>query len=131
MAIRIILLVAVIVALIGVFGNLTSQGGLNSAVQGIQASVVTAAYGGEIEQIRDIVNDFMRLREMSAADAQEFSLQLDERINNLQLVKIYCDSEISSLDLLSYRNPYDRLQEICPTLEDVSFGKAAQLFSLI
>lgn len=131
MAIRIILLAVVIVALIGIFGNLTSQGGLSTAVKGLQASVVTVAYAGEVDQIRDIVNDFMRLRTMSSADAQELAADLDNRINNLELTKIYCEEKISTLELASLRNPYDRLQELCPALNDVSIGKAAQLFSMI
>lgn len=59
MATRIILFVIVIVALTTIFGNLTSQAGMNTTVQNIQASVVTMVYSGELIEIQQIVNEFV------------------------------------------------------------------------
>jgi len=131
LSVRIILLIVVAVALIGIVGNLTSQGGMNGAVKGLQASVVTIAYSGEFNDIRSIANDFMQLRTMSSSDAIDFAKKLDERVNSLGLVKTFCDEEISTFELSRQSNPYEKLQQICPALEDVSLSKAVELFSLI
>jgi len=51
--------------------------------------------------------------------------------NNLQLVKMFCNEEISTLELVFENNPYKKLQQICPELKNLSLPKAAQLFSQI
>ena len=132
MATRIILFVIVIVAFTAIFGNLTSQAGMNKTVQNIQASVVTMAYSGEFVEIQQIVNEFVQLKEMgSSIEAEEFAKKLDERVNSLGLVKMYCQQRISTLELAFEKNPYEKVQQICPTLKNISFGKAVELFRLI
>jgi hypothetical protein len=132
LAVRIILLIVVAIAMVGIFGNLTSQGGMSNAIQGFHVSVATIAYSSEFNEIRLITDDFMQLRAMGSSDeAKEFAEKLDKRINNLRLVKTYCDQAISTFELSLNTNPYEKLQKLCPALEDVSFSKALQLFSLI
>ena len=132
MVLKLFLLVVVVFAVIALVGNLSSQGGMTSAIQNIQSSVVTVAYAGEFNEINDIVKEFIELREMrSSDDAQIDAAKLDERINNLQLVKTYCKESLSTMELAFDQNPYERLQEMCPTLKDVSFSKAVELFRLI
>ena len=128
---RLVVIVLIAVALVGVFGNF-SQGNLASTFSNIQTSVTTVAYAGEFEEIKTAVNEFMHLRTIRGTDdAKLYAERLDNKLNNLELVKIYCNEEISTLELVYERNPYEKLQEICPKLEELSISKAAQLFSLI
>ena len=131
MVMRLVVIVLIAVALVGVFGNF-SQGNLASTFSNIQTSVTTVAYAGEFEEIKTAVNEFMHLRTIRGTDdAKLYAERLDNKLNNLELVKIYCNEEISTLELVYERNPYEKLQEICPKLEELSISKAAQLFSLI
>lgn len=132
MVTRIFLLITVTVALGVLFGNLTSQGAMSTAMQNIQASVATIAYSGEFAEIQKIVDEFLHLREIRSMDeAKDYADKLDERINNLGLVKMYCNQRLSTLELAFEQNPYEKVQQICPALKNVSFSKAVELFSLI
>ena len=132
MATRIILLIIVIVALVAIFGNLTSQAEMSKTVQNIQASVVTIAYSGEFVEIQQIVNEFVQLKEMgSSIEAEKFAEKLDERVNSLGLVKMYCKQGISTLELAFEKDPYEKVQQICPALKNISFAKAVELFRMI
>lgn len=129
---RIILLLLVVVAFVVIFTNIAPQADMNSTIQRVQNSVTTVAYAGEFEQIRAAVDEFMVLRSMQEGHAKnDYAVKLDEKINNLQLVKTYCSEEISTLELTHENNPYKKLQELCPALNDVSFTKAVNLFELI
>ena len=132
MVLKVILVAVIIIAFIGIIGNFAPQASLNGALQNLQTSAVTLVYAGEFDEIRNAVNDFIRLRTIrGTSDAEVFADKLDQRLNNLQLVKMYCSQKISTLDLANEKNPYIKLQEICPSLKDISFSKAAQLFRLI
>jgi len=132
MVMKIIIFLIVGIAVIGIFGNIIQQGNMGSAIQNIQASVATVAYAGELSEIRSIVNDFIKLKQMkNSENSLKLSAELDERIHNLELVAMYCDEEISTQELLKQNNPYKKLQQICPTLDNVSFSKAIELFNLI
>jgi hypothetical protein len=132
MATRIFLLALVVVALAAIFSNLSSHGTMSNAVQSIQTSVATIAYSGEFAEIQKIVDDFLHLKEIrSTTDAKDYADKLDDRINNLGLVKMYCEQRISTLELAFEQNPYEKIQQLCPTLKNVSFSKAIELFSLI
>lgn len=121
-----------VVALVVIFTNLAPQADMNSTIQRIQNSVTTVAYAGEFEQIRTIVDEFMVLRTIHGTpEGDELAARLDQKINNLQLVKVYCTQEISTMELVNESNPYKKLQEICPALNDVSFTRAVNLFELI
>jgi len=125
-------LLVVVVALVVIFTNLAPQADMNSTIQRLQNSVTTVAYAGEFEQIRTAVDEFMVLRTIrDTPDGNDLAAKLDQKINNLQLVKIYCSQEISTMELVYENNPYKKLQEICPALKDVSFAKAVNLFELI
>jgi hypothetical protein len=129
---RIILLLLAVVALVVIFTNLAPQADMNSTIQRIQNSVTTVAYAGEFEQIRTAVDEFMVLRNIrDTPEGDDLAVRLDEKINNLQLVKVYCNQEISTMQLVNENNPYKKLQEICPALKDVSFARAVNLFELI
>jgi len=132
MVLKVILVAVVIITFIGIIGNFAPQASLNDALKNLQASAVTLVYAGELEEIRNAVNDFIKLRSIrGTSDAEVLADKLDQRLNNLQLVKMYCSQKISTLDLANEKNPYIKLQEICPSLKDISFSKAAQLFRLI
>ena len=76
--------------------------------------------------------DFLKLRNIrSTSEGEALAARLDQRLNNLQLVKIYCEQKISTLELAFEINPYQTLQQICPSLQEISLSKAAELFRLI
>lgn len=132
MVMRLVAIILVAIALIGIFGNLSSQGNLSTTFENIQTSVTTVAYAGEFDEIKTAVSEFMYLRTiLGTEDANLLAEKLDKKLNNLELVKIYCVEEISTLDLAAERNPYEKIQQICPKLNDVSLSKAAQMFRLI
>jgi len=132
MVLKVILVAVVVIAFIGIIGNFAPHASLNVALQNLQTSAVTLVYAGEFEEIRNAVNDFIKLRSIrGTSDAEVFADKLDQRLNNLELVKMYCSQKISTLDLANEKNPYIKLQEICPSLKDISFSKAVQLFRLI
>ena len=125
-------MVLVLVVFVVIFTNIAPQADMNSTIQRFQNSVTTVVYAGEFEQIRTAVDEFMVLRTMQdGSDKNDFALKLDEKINNLQLVKVYCLEEISTLEIARENNPYKKLQEFCPALNDVSFARAVNLFELI
>lgn len=131
MVLKLILFVIVGMTLAVLVGNLT-QGTMSNTVQNIQTSVVTLAYAGEFAEINDIVNEFIVLREIRNAEDLEIKTEiLDERINELSLVKTYCNEKISSLELIKESEPYSKLQQLCPKLNDISFSRAVELFRLI
>ena len=87
---------------------------------------------GELNEIRDIVNGFLVLREIRySEEAEILAMELDQKINNLQLVKMHCNEEIITLDLAYEKNPYEKIQQLCPALKNLSLSKAAQFFRLI
>lgn len=115
-----------------VFTNLSPQADMNSAIQRVQSSIATVAYAGEFDEIKTAVDEFMVLRTIrGTSEGDELALKLDQRINNLELVKNHCTDGISSMELVHENNPYKKLQELCPALKDISLGKAIQLFELI
>ena len=132
MVFRLILLAVIVISLVGIFGGLVPSANMASLLQNLPAPVLTFAYAGEINQISLLVDEFLELRKNRNSDnAEELAEKLDKKINNLQLVKMYCDEEISTLDLAFMENPYNKLQKICPELKKLSFSKAAQLFRQI
>lgn len=129
---RLVVIGLVTIALFGIFSNLSSQGNLGQTFENIQVSMTTVAYAGEFDEIKTAVNEFMQLRTIRGTDdGKILAEKIDNRLNNLELVKIYCDQEISTMDLVYERNPYKKIQEICPKLEQLSPSKAAELFRLI
>lgn len=132
MVMRLVLLVVVVIAIVGIFASITSPGNMMGIFQYIPTSILTVAYAGEVNQLSSLVNDFIELRNNRNSDnAKELAEDLDQRINNLGLVKVYCNEQISTLELAFEKNPYKKLQKICPALKDLSLTKAAQLFGQI
>ena len=129
---RIILVAIIAVAAIGIYGNFSPQGSMTTTFQNLQTSMTTMVYAGEFDDIKKSLDEFLYLRTIRGTDdGKLLAEKIDQRLNNLELVKIYCDEEISTLELVNERNPYEKLQEICPKLESLSISKAAQLFRLI
>lgn len=46
----------------------------------------------------------------SSIESEKFAEKLDERVNNLGLVKMYCPQGISTLELTFEQNPYEKVQ---------------------
>lgn len=132
MVMRLVLLVVVVIAIVGILASFTSSAAMMGIFQYIPTPILTVAYAGEINQLSSLVNDFIELRNNRSSDnAKELAEDLDQRINNLGLVKVYCNEQISTLELAFEKNPYKKLQKICPSLKDLSLTKAAQLFGQI
>ena len=132
MALRLVLLAIVVVGLVAIFGGLIPNGSMMGLFQTLPAPVLTVAYAGEINQLSSLAEEFLDLREnRNSANAQKMADKLDVKINNLQLVKTFCNEEISTMELAFMKNPYNKLQKICPELKNVSLQKAAQLFRQI
>jgi hypothetical protein len=132
MALRLILLVIVVVGIVAIFGGLIPNASMIGLFQTLPAPILTVAYAGEINQFSSLVEEFLDLRQnRDSAKAQEMAENLDAKINNLQLVKTFCNEEISTMELAFMKNPYNKLQKICPELKNVSLSKAAQLFRQI
>ena len=132
MVLRIVYIGLIVVALVGIFGNISSLGNLSTTFQSLQTSITTVAYAGEIEEIRTAVDEFLVLRTIQGTqDGKVLAEKIDERLNNLELVKMYCEKEISTLELSYEYNPYEKIQQICPKLKELSFLKAVELFRLI
>ncbi len=131
MVFRLILLVVVVVGLVVIFGGLIPNASMG-LFQSLPVPILTVAYAGEINQLSPLLEEFLELRQhKNSANAQEMAEKLDEKINNLQLVKLFCNEEISTLELVFMKNPYNKLQNICPELKNVSLSKAAGLFRQI
>ncbi len=129
MVLRLVMIVIVAVGLVVIFGGLIPNASMMGLFQTVPAPILTVAYAGEINQISSLVEEFLELREKrDSSKAQEMADKLDAKINNLQLVKMFCEEEISTLELVFLKNPYAKLQKICPELKNVSLQKAAQLF---
>jgi len=127
-----ILLIIIVVVFIAFVTNVAPSGEMNSVIQSIQVSVTTIAYAGEFGDIQKTVDEFLVLRSIKHTDEGKLlAAKMDERINKLELVKIYCSQEISTLELANEKNPYEKLQQLCPSLSSVSFSKAVQLFRMI
>ena len=132
MVLRLVLLAIFVVGLVGILGSLVPSATMMGIFQYLPTTVVSVAYAGEINEIRSLVDDFIELRNnRNSDDAKELAEKLDQRINSLELVKIYCGEKISSLKLAFEKNPYDKLQQSCPSLKDLSLTKAAELFGQI
>jgi len=132
MIFKIVLFLAIVIAIFGIFGNFSPIAVMTGSAQSLYASVTTAALAGELIEIRDIVNGFLVLREIRySEEAEILAMELDQKINNLQLVKMHCNEEIITLDLAYEKNPYEKIQQLCPSLKNLSLTKAAQLFRLI
>ena len=132
MVMRLVLLVVVVIAIVGIFASINSPANMMGIFQYIPTSILTVAYAGEVNQLSSLVNDFIELRNNRNSDnAKELAEDLDQRINNLGLVKVYCNEQISTLELAFEKNPYKKLQKICPALKDFSLTKAAHLYGQI
>ena len=132
MVVRLVVVVLVAIALVGIIGNLSSQGNLSTTFENIQTSITTVAYAGEFDEIKTAVDEFLYLRTIRGTDeGNALAEKIDQRLNKLQLVKMYCYGEISTQDLVYENNPYEKIQQICPKLQEISLSKAAQLFRLI
>ena len=127
-----VLIFLVAITLLGIFVSITPQGNLDATVQNFQQSLTTVVYAGELDEIRKAVDEFLVLRTIHGTeDGKLLAAKIDQRINNLELVKIHCNQEISTLELVYEKNPYEKLQQLCPSLKSISFSKAVQLFRLI
>ena len=131
MVLRLVLLVIVVVGTVGILGSLVPSASMG-LFQSLPTTVASVVYAGEINEIKSLVDDFIKLKNnRNSESATEMAEKLDQRINKLGLVKQYCNEKISSLKLAFEKNPYTKLQQICPSLKDLSLSSAANLFRQI
>ena len=122
----------IVIVLVGIFANFSSQGNMLKPFQNIQTSFTTVMYAGELDEIRKAVDEFLVLREIKGTEeGKALATKIDQRMNVLEIVKMNCDEEISTLELAYEKNPYEKLQQICPSLKNISLSKAVELFRLI
>jgi len=132
MIVRITLFLIIAFAVFGIANTFLHQGTLTSTVQNLKSSIEMVAYADELDEISKVVDEFLVLRTIrETEDGKELATKIDERINNLDLVKMYCKQRISTLELAYENYPYEKLQQLCPSLKSISFAKAVELFRLI
>ena len=132
MIVRITLFLIIAFAVFGIANTFLHQGTLTSTVQNLKSSIEMVAYADELDEISKVVDEFLVLRTIrETEEGKELATKIDERINNLDLVKIYCNQRISTLELAYENDPYEKLQQMCPSLKSISFAKAVELFKLI
>jgi len=129
---RLILLVVGVVAIVGILASFAPSATMMGVFQYVPTPILTVAYAGELNQLSSLVEEFMELRNNRNSDnAKELAEDLDQRINNLGIVKVYCNEQVSTLELAFEKNPYKKLQKFCPVLKDLSLSKAAQFYGQI
>jgi hypothetical protein len=132
MIVRIVLFLIITFATFGIADTFLHQGTMASTVQNLKSSIEMIAYADELDDIPKVVDEFLVLRTIRGTeDGKELATKIDERINNLDLVKMYCNQRISTLELAYENDPYEKLQQMCPSLKSISFAKAVELFRLI
>jgi len=132
MVMRVVLLAIVLFAVVGIVVSISSSAMMAEIFQIIPTPILTVAYAGELNEISSLLEDFIELRQNRNSDnAKELADKLDVRINDLGLVQIYCDEKISTLELAFEKNPYQKLQQICPALKDLTLSKAEELYRQI
>jgi len=132
MVLRIVLFLIIGFAVFGIANTFLHQGTMTSTVQNLKSSIEMIAYADELDEISKVVDEFLVLRTIrETEDGKELAAKIDERINNLDLVKMYCSQRISTLELAYENDPYEKLQQLCPSLKSVSLAKAVELFRLI
>src|SRR3972149_3561200 len=132
MVTKIIFFLVIAFGLFVIVDTFFRQGTMTSTVQNIKSSIEMIAYTDELDEISKVVDEFLVLRTIRGTeDGKELATKIDERINNLDLVKMYCSQRISTLELAYENDPYEKLQQLCPSLKSVSFTKAVELFRLI
>jgi len=132
MVVKIVLFLIIGFAVFGIANTFLPQGTMTLTVQNLKSSIEMIAYADELDEISKVVDEFLVLRTIKETeDGKELAAKIDERINNLDLVKMYCNQRISTLELAYENDPYEKLQQLCPSLKSVSFTKAVELFRLI
>jgi len=132
MVTKIIFFLVIAFGLFVIVDTFFRQGTMTSTVQNIKSSIEMIAYTDELDEISKVVDEFLVLRTIRGTeDGKELATKIDERINNLDLVKMYCSQRISTLELAYEIDPYQKLQQLCPSLKNIPFSKAVELFRLI
>ena len=121
-----VLLVITVLALpIIVFAQASSSGTMNSTFSNMATSLGVIVGVQDIHKIKDLVDEFLELRKIRDTPQAEIKAhELDQKINDLVLVEMYCAEKISSLYLAYSSNPYSELQKNCPKLSSLEFSKA-------
>src|SRR3990172_5609043 len=132
MVVKIVLFLVIAFAGFGIADTFLHQGTMTLTVQNLKSSIEMIAYADELDEISKVVDEFLVLRTIrETEDGKELAAKIDERINNLDLVKMYCNQRVSTLDLVYENDPYEKLQQLCPSLKSISLVKAIELFKLI
>ena len=129
---KIIFFLVIAFAIFGFVDIFFQQGAMSSTVQNLKSSIEMIAYTDELDKISKAVDEFLVLRTIrDTPEGNELAAKIDVRINNLDLVKMYCSQSISTLELAHEIDPYQKLQQLCPSLKSIPFAKAIELFRLI
>src|SRR3972149_2117381 len=99
MILRIALFLIIGFAVFGIADTLLYQGTLTSTVQNLKSSIEMIAYADELDDIPKVVDEFLVLRTIRGTeDGKELATKIDERINNLDFVKFFCNLNYFSLN---------------------------------
>lgn len=128
--IRILVLAAGIILVLFYFANPWFQGQMLKVSKDMQISLNLASNADEVQVLREVVRDFMKLRDIRhTEEGKQLAQKLDQKLNDLNLVQDYCNGRVSTFDLAYEKDPYSMVQKQCPILKDVSMSKAVNLWS--
>src|SRR3972149_1152023 len=114
MVVRIILFLIIGFAVFGIANAFLHQGPMTTTVQNLKSSIGIIAYADELDEISKVVDEFLVLRTIrETEDGKELAAKID------------------TLELEYENDPYEKLQQLCPSLKSVSLAKAVELFRLI
>lgn len=97
----------------------------------LDSSIQIMSNSGQIQEIREIVNEFLELRNIKNQDElQRRASLLDEKIRNVDLISQNCEKSISTIELIQSLDPYQLLQSKCSKLGQISFSKAYEVWKI-
>lgn len=97
----------------------------------LDSSIQIMSNSGQIQEIREIVYEFLELRSIKNQDELHMRASLlDEKIRNVDLISQNCEKPISTIELIQSKDPYQLLQSKCSKLGQISFSKAYEVWKI-
>lgn len=95
----------------------------------LKVSYTILANQDELNQIRYFLSDFRDMQKMDYDDKVWRSQELDNKINQMYVVKQACPEPIQTLELSESSHPYKALQEKCPALKGLPLEDAMNILN--